>query len=385
MDPTEKTNTEADILAGFDAAIAGASEAAAPLTDPVNENQPDPAPIGAEEIAPAPVEAAPAAAVQDPVPGSPEALAATQAAAGATPAPLNEPVATTPEPAAPARDEAVEAEITTLGLKEKAAERFRNLSDEVKTLAPLREAMNTLGIKDVDGLQGLARRAKDGADMFELVHATGASPEMYGLSLDYLGLVSKGLAGDQKALKEAIGMATQELQAMCKLAGMEVTGVFDPLAEHADLREEVETGGLSRARALEIAKTRADQVLRTARERQHAEANQHSSAQVEATNAARTELTALGNRLKAADPAYDAKYPALVAAVKEITAKHPPGEWALRAELAYSRLVVAKPATAPAASAIRPNNAPARPNLIPLYDDPLAALEAGIAVHSGGR
>lgn len=322
----------------------------------------------ATEPAPEPA-AEPAVA---PVPGSNEALAAEQE----TPPPAAD--------AAPEPDADTEKEITDLGIKnDKTAARFRELTAEVKALAPIKAELEKAGIKDVAELPALVRAAKDGTDLVAMVQETGASPDQFGMTLDYLGLITKAGQGDRAAAEKAFEVVGKEYAELAKALGKELPGVYDPLAEHADLSAAIEAGDMTRKAALEVVAARnATKLQGVARERQQAEA-QTTQAQQAALTQGRDSLNALEAELMAADPQYAAKRPALVAKVAEIRQQFPPAQWAAAARLAYQGIVVAAPAAPakPAPGPMRPGGP--RPAIAPaVFDDPDAALDAGIAAAS---
>lgn len=326
----------------------------------------------AEPAAASPENDAPAA---DPVPGTPEAAAAEAAKAEA---------AKKVEPAKPEPDEATETEITSLGLKEKAAERFRALTGEVKELAPIKEALTKAGIKDVAELPQLAQHAQFGRELYQQVQETGATAEQYGMSLDYLRVVAQANKGDMKAAEQAFAIVQEEMASLAKMLGKDVPGVVDPLTDYPDLVQKVVNGDFDRAAALEIARARTTEAM--SRVRQTASDRQ---GQVEAArNQAALDLNALGTELQAADPHYAAKAPILVAQLQQIRDDLPPAKWAAAARRLYAAIPnpVAAPVAAPVTPA-KPTPGPVRGNavrpvVVPVTDDPMEALEQGIAAAS---
>lgn len=345
--PAPEPSLEEAALAAMDEGLATEQ----PASDPV-----EPADAAPEKDAPA----------ADPVPGTPEAAAAEASKA---------------EAAKPERDEATETEITTLGLKEKAAERFRALTGEVKELAPIKEALTKAGIKDVAELPQLAQHAQFGRELYQQVQETGASPEQYGQALDYLRVVTRANQGDMKAAEQAYAVMEQELASLAKMLGKDVPGVVDPLADYPDLVQKVANGDFDRAAALEIARSRTTETLSRARQA----ANDQQGQAEAARNQAAQDLNALGAELSVSDPHYAAKAPILVAQLQQIRDDLPPAKWAAAARRLYAAIPnpVAAPVPAPVTPA-KPTPGPVRgntirPTVMPEFDDPLAALEHGIA------
>ena len=380
MDPND-TNTTPDDTAGLDAAIDSTDTASESLDDALGESldravaEPDPVDDqpadeqSALEPKPAdePVETPPA---DEPVPGSPEAAAAEAAKAAET------------QPEAPQPDAEVEAEITSLGLKEKSAARFRELTAEVKELAPIREQLHAAGIKDLAELPRVIQRSRDADELISMVQETGATPDQYGMTLDYLKVVNAANGGDLKAAEEALTMVMSEAAALAKALGREIPGVHDPLAEHADLQAAVESGDMDRKAAAQVAHARF--IQQSAQEqRQQQDTSRQNQQQAEN---ARDQLIAYDRQMQA-DPQYVAKRPMLDALVSQIRSTLPPSQWLAATQQAYASIpsvpapVAPPPQPAPVPNAVRPSGP--RAQLEPATFDSLEdALDFGIA---GGR
>lgn len=372
---TTPTDQAADVMAALDAGIAAADAEAAPVADAVPA---DAAPAAGADTPPA----------DDPNPAPPaDGQPPAQPQEGAPPAD-DQPAAAAAEQPQPDAD--TEAEITALGLKEKSAERFRGMAAEIKELAPLREAMKAAGIEDVAKLPDVVKRAEAGDFLFEEISKTGTSPEQYGMALDYLGLIGKAQQGDMVAAEKAYTTMTGELAALAKLLGKEVPGVHDPLANHQDLRAEVEAGDLPRARAVEIAGQRDRAAYTGNVERQRTESQQAAE---QAEQRGIQWLQQFDAEMAQEDPSYAAKRPQLNEAVRQIREQYHPSEWAQRTALAYARIQA--PAAAPAAVAapaapVQPRPGPVRPSgprpaMDPTtFASPMDALEYGIQQATNG-
>ena len=282
------------------------------------------------------------------------------------------------------RDEAVEKEIKDLGLKGRTEERFRELTGQVKELAPIREALDKAGIKDVAQLPQIIQSARERDEFISMVQETGATPEQYGQSLDYLGLITRAANGDMDAAKQAYEVISKEQAALAQVLGIEVPGVHDPLAEHKDLQADVENGDLSRERALEIARSRAQQATGQRVQQQRNQQQEQTRAQQQAEQQGIVALQQW-EAGKLSDPAYAAIRPALDTEVAKIRQKLPPGQWvqateyACRALMAEAAARKPKPPVAP----LRPG--PTRPVLDKAeFDDPVEAMMAGIQAATPG-
>lgn len=373
---TTPTDQPADVMAALDAGIAAADAETAPAAEP------------------APVETPPADAATPPA-DDPSAVPPADGQPPAEPQEGAPPADGQPPAAAEVEqqpDADTEAEITALGLKEKAAERFRGMAAEIKELAPLREAMKAAGIEDVARLPELVQRSKVGEDMVQMVLDTGMNSDQYGMLLDYGGLIAKATNGDMKAAADAFDMIAKEIAPLAKLLGREVPGFHDPLANHQDLRAEVEAGDLPRARAVEIAGQRDRAAYTGSVERQRTESQQ---AVEQARQDAFDGLQAYDAEMKATDPSYLAKREVLQGHVKAIMATYPPREWERRTAIAYASIRLPEQTMSPAAPAApaapaQPRPGPMRPSgprpaMDPTtFASPMDALEYGIQQANNG-
>ncbi|EMF58879.1 hypothetical protein [Stenotrophomonas maltophilia] len=370
---TTPTDQPADVMAALDAGIAAADAETAPAAEPAPVETPpaDAATPPADDPAAAP-----------PADGQPPA----QPQEGAPPADGQPPAAAEGEQQP---DADTEAEITALGLKEKSAERFRGMAAEIKELAPLREAMKAAGIEDVAKLPDVVKRAEAGDFLFEEISKTGTSPEQYGMALEYLGLIAKAGRGDLVAADKAYTTMAAEMAVLAKMLGKEVPGVHDPLANHQDLRAEVEAGDLPRARAVEIAGQRDRAAYTGSVERQRTESQQAAE---QAEQRGIDWLKRFDAEMAQEDPSYAAKRPQLSEAVRQIREQYHPSEWAQRTALAYARIQAPVAAAAPAAPAApsQPRPGPMRPGgpgpaMVPTtFASPMDALEYGIQQANNG-
>lgn len=318
----------------------------------------EPAPVDTPaEGEPAP----PVAEGEQPVPGTEEAAAAEAAKAAAA----------KPEP-----DAAVEKEIAELGLKEKGAARLRELSAEVKAAAPMREALEKVGVKSPEELNAFLQRNQAMTAVMDMMVDTGATNEQFTQTFDYLGLVHRANKGDRAAAQQAFEMVGREYAELAKALGKEIPGVHDPLAEHADLQADVEAGAITRERALELAEGRRIAALQGQARSQQQEEAQRAASQQQAIEGGRAALNDLERGLVAADPTYAAKREAFYARVREICRDFPPAQWAAAAKLAYDGIAAPAPAK-PAPGPMRPGGP--RPVIAPTTDDPMEALNFGIA------
>lgn len=280
----------------------------------------------------------------------------------------------------------VEAEVTALGLKERSAERFRELSGQVAELAPLRDELVKFGIKDAAGVAEMATRADAGQKMVDMIRETGTTAEAYGEVMDFMAVQNEALrTGDARAARAALDRMRPAMETLARIAGQEVGG-FDPAAAYPDLQAEVASGDLTAARAREIAAQR-DRAQLQGNAQQQAQREmqaqqERQAAEQRAYDDGRDSLNSLDERLKA-DPAYASKRPQLLEAVQRIVQQHPPSQWASEAAIAYA--AIAAPAPAAPVAPVGPVRGVSRPPaLTPQTDDPYKAMDFGIQAASAG-
>lgn len=342
-----------------------------PDETPTDAATPDPATAAAETVTPdepedmaAGMDRAFAEATPDPMPGTNEAADAEREATEASAAEAAKPADGEPDPAKADKakpDDGAEAaaEADSLGLKGKANERFREMAAEIKTLAPIKEQLEKAGITDIAQLPQMVQSAKNGEDMVEMVSSTGASPEQFGQTLDYLSLISKANSGDRKAAEQAFELIQGEVVALAKVLNREVPGMFDPLAEHTDLAEAIEAGDMTRKHAIEVADARNKKAAIEQRNQQVERRTAQQAEQKRVIDGARQQLVQWDAAMAAKDPSYPAKRAALNAEVAKIRQQFPPAQWVAATELAYRS--IPNPQPAPAATATPPAGNPVRP------------------------
>lgn len=173
-------------------------------------------------------------------------------------------------------------------LKKETRERMVTLVNTAKTLTAERDQYKATN----DELMGMIQETK-------------ASPQQYGQALDYLRVVN---GGNVEEIKKLIPFLQGELTALCRMAGVSVAGV-DLLADHADLKQAVADGGMSKQHAEEIAAAR-DQRRMQQTATQHVQ--QTREQQAEAKRQGIADLNALEVELKGQDPLFDKKRPLIL-------------------------------------------------------------------------
>lgn len=365
-------------------------EPVADTPEPVEPAAPEPSPeeaaLAAMDEALAPADDAEPVVVEPVTPvatDDPAAIPGTQAAADADAAKVEQ--AAVDEAAK--KDETTEAEIKALGLKEgKSSDRFREMAGEVKAFAPIKEALEKAGIKDAAELPQIIQHAKDYTELVGMVQDTGASPEQYGMTLDYLKVITAANSGDRGAAERAYEMVSGELASLAKLIGKDVPGLHDPLADHPDLAQQIEMGEISRPAAIELASLRQASAMDNGRRQIESQRTNDQTAQQQGVEG----LNALGTELSTADPQYAQKAPILVAALRSMQKTTPPDKWVQTAREIYASIPsMQAPAPAPAPPSqsrvtpgpVRGNTV--RPAMTPVTDDPFEAMDQGILAAGG--
>lgn len=224
-----------------------------------------------------------------------------------------------PEAAAePTKDEAVEKEIGELKLKDRSAERFRELSSKVKTLEEVAAEVETL-------------RAAN-TQWAEAIKDTRAQPEEIGKAF---AILYHANTGTPEGAKQALAMMDEFRTNLAQRFGIDLAGV-DHLQGFDDLQAKVGNGDMELAAARELAALRRQQD-EAARARQ---ANAQQSEQEQAMHVAGAQVDALCEQLKAADPQYAQKYAVLKPLVSTIARTVPPAQWAATFKAYYDNLTL---------------------------------------------
>jgi len=187
----------------------------------------------------------------------------------------------------------------------------------------------------------------------ETITSTGTNPEQFGMALEYLSAVN---SGSRSGMEKAYSFMQEEMRVLAQALGKQAPGVYDPLSEHADLKERVDSGMLDESDALELVQARAAQRFDAASEKTRSEETQKQSM----TNNALAEIRTLGEQLRSRDPFFQAKMPYLKPIIESVVAAGgPPSGWVAAVERAYRALPMptiqpTAPAAPHAPNSIRP-------------------------------
>lgn len=259
-------------------------------------------------------------------------------------------------------------EMESLGLKnEKSQARFRELWEKSKRL------------------EELEPRVRQADELIQSFEATGTTPEQARNMLGYLAAINRGGIPEKVQAYEAL---SKELEWLGAQIGK--PSASDPFAAHADLKDAVESGEISRDRALELAELRG----RTKAVQTHHQETTEQRVQQVKLQAGKQSLNDLEASLKAQDPGYMAKREVLIPVLRDVIATIPPRQWAAKFKEAYDRLPAGYGAPAPApvlvprpAGAVPLRSAGAGAGAAGLSREPaspLDALEAGLAAAQKG-
>lgn len=176
----------------------------------------------------------------------------------------------------------------------------------------------------------------------ETVASTGATGEQFGATLGYLQAVNEGTP---EGYQRAWDMMLPEMQHLAQALGKDLPGLYDPLKDHADLREAIEDDKLTHAGALEIAEARHTKALRAAADKTASDRSTGDTVRQGALNS----IAAFGAAERARDPVvYAAKMEVIGPAVKAVIARLPPAEWDAAIRELYVSTQVRPPAPEPA-------------------------------------
>lgn len=238
-----------------------------------------------------------------------------------------------------------EDEIKTLGIKnERAQARFRELRDQAAQVPALQE------------------KALQYDQMLQHITATGATPQQFQSALSYLNIVNNGSPEQLAQMRETLLREIDWIDGKIGAKG-------DVLAQHADLKDAVENGEISREYAVEIARQRSLKQAQQQYVTQQTESQQRQQQERDAAvRAARDQLNSLGQRLQASDPHYAQRVQQAMQAFKQRMESIPPAQWATEFLLDYQAVQMAPPAAAAA---------PASQGRPPITSVPLRSQGAG--------
>jgi cell division septation protein DedD len=252
----------------------------------------------------------------------------------------------TPEEKAAAEAKAkVDTEVSELKLKGKSAERFRELSSR-----PTKEEVE----KQIAPIRELAQQAEQ---FNEIIRDTRANPQQIGTAFKYLKAIN---SGDRELMRGALKSMNEEVTWLAKTLG-EPVGGFDPVTEHDDLNERLESGNLTADVAREVAQARAQKSLEDEQRQISAREAKERDDQKASMEAAMGGVNALNDRLKAIDPHFPDKLKALKdnGTIDLIRENMHPSRWAAAVEAAYLRIPNPAPKAPVSAMPLRPSGSPA--------------------------
>lgn len=210
-------------------------------------------------------------------------------------------------------------------LKPETKERIRTLVDRTKTA----EA-------------ALAERTTERDELITAITETGASPEQYAATLDYLALVN---SKDQNKLRQAANFMMRELAALSRVGGFRIPGITT-IAGHADLEQAVADGKITQELAEELAAKRAGDAHAGKIGAAQAQASEARQRYEQAETKARADMNAIEDGYVKNDPLYKEKKPMIVGLLNEMIAGDRkagipplhPSKWAAAYQRIYNTL-----------------------------------------------
>jgi hypothetical protein len=271
--------------------------------------------------------------------------AATGATAAAVPAEQKEEAPKDPaKEFADAELKKVNDELKALGrkpLNEVSAERFRALNETKHKF----EALS----KEIEPLR---EKAEASDRMNEVIADCGATPNQIGSAFLYLKQINSGDPGE---MRKALKVMTAEVNALAKHLGESVEGI-DPVADHQDLRDQIEAAALTPEAARELARSRANQKLEEQRRTTEAERQRADTEHRSVVDNAMSQVNAFNAQVKTSDPHFAAKLEALKASgtFELIRDNMHPSKWPQAIAQAYAKIPDPKPALKVGEMPLRP-------------------------------
>jgi hypothetical protein len=230
------------------------------------------------------------------------------------------------------------------GLKPESQSRFRELSNEVKTLSKRAETAEAAAQQHVATVNGFR-------DILAETHTTA---EDLSQLLEYNRMLKTG------DLESALKFLDQQRSEIAHYLGRPVDGV-DVLAAHPDLAEAVAAGQLTKEHAAELARGRAIETSLRAQNDRTQKERQTTQAKQKETDDAIAAIAKFASEKAAGDVDYKRKEEILLKAVDRIRTKFPPSLWLEQVELLYENMVI-PPAPAPRQAGGANPPQPLRPN-----------------------
>lgn len=251
----------------------------------------------------------------------------------------------TAEASKPVPDVEIEKEIKQLGLKAKAAERFRELTNELASSKSMREAVTAAKIERPEQLTQILDDAKFGNELHTAIKNTGSTPEQFGQAFNVIGAMN---SGKPELMGVALDAMVQECVSLAKRLGRDINfSAADPLEGHADLKQAVELGETTREIALQLAQQRATEFMRQQNDQRVSADNQRQTELTKAQESALDRIGVFGREQATADATgHAARMQALQQAgvLDRIMKDYPVGRWESETMKAYFGVKIAPPA-----------------------------------------
>lgn len=217
------------------------------------------------------------------------------------------------------------------GISEGAKARFEKLVGRVKETS-----------QQLEQTQSELHEVRQTSEVFSsFVRDTGVSGEQFGVMAQYLKAVNSG------DFETAQNIIVSELKSISTRTGKEIDfgSQADPLSDHPDLKEAVESYQLTRAHALELVRTRAMQQQAEFVNQRQQQTDQQKQDWVGKKDAALADVGKWSSALKKTDLDY-APLEKIIAAdngpLQQIMQNNPPERWLPELQMIYNQMKAAR-------------------------------------------
>lgn len=188
------------------------------------------------------------------------------------------------------------------------------------------------------------------------VQATGASPEQYGETLSWLSLFN---SPETSSKKQALDLVVTVAERLATQLGVDLK-FNDPLEQHQDLKQALQSGQITPALAREVARTRNQQGFQSQMQTTAQQTQQAEQAAQQEKERGRVEMNQLEADLRSRDPQFDRKLKNILPMVEATMKRVRPSEWKAAFMEIYSRAPALAPGRVVAANTKLPANQPLR-------------------------
>lgn len=208
-------------------------------------------------------------------------------------------------------------------LSEKSKQRFQGLITHAKSVEE-QNAKLTQQVEQVNAARG---------ELLELFEEHHMAPEEL---VDYLAIHKLIKTGQYR---EALAEIDQVANTLRGHLGIKGDG-FDPLKDHADLREQVDDGKITEDHALELVRLRNAERLREGQQQSEAQQQQQAEQVRQVQQKALKDIDAWDRQAAETDVDYKQKAAKMAPKIAEVLKTYPPHLWLPTIRLAYEQMTV---------------------------------------------